>query len=299
MNRRISSISSGVMRPMIVPELPVETVSGGFAYPETPRWHDGLLWFSDQHDGVVHAIRPDGGRVETLAVEGHPSGLGWLPDGTMLVVSMDTNRVLRRSGDAWRTHADLSGFHRHQSNDMVVDATGRAYVGNIGFDFDRGDAPAPTCLVAVEPDGRVWSVTDDLHCPNGAVITPDGGRLIIAESMASRLTVFDLQPDGALTGRQLFAPLAGHIPDGICLDAEGQIWVASPFTGSVIRVKEGGEITETVAIDGAGAYACVLGGADGRDLYICCSGSHDRNETVRLRSGRIDRTRAETPGAGW
>lgn len=120
------------MRLMIVPELSVETVAGGFAYPETPRWHDGLLWFFDQHNGVVHAIRPDGWRVETLAVEGRPSGLGWLPDGTMLVVSMDTNRVLRRSGDAWRRHADLSGFHRHQSNDMVVDATGRAYACVLG-----------------------------------------------------------------------------------------------------------------------------------------------------------------------
>ena len=181
---------------------------------------------------------------------------------------------------------------------MVVDASGRAYVGNIGFDFDRGEQPRPTMLLAVEPDGTVRAVADDLLCPNGTVLSPDGRTLIVAESLASRLTAFDVAADGGLSARRVFAEIPGHIPDGICLDAEGQVWAASPFTSSVVRVREGGAITARVDIDGAGAFACMLGGDDRRDLYVCCAASHRRDETPALRSGRIDVARVEVPGAG-
>lgn len=277
---------------------PARTVASGFAYPEGPRWHEGSLWFADQHAGTVHRLSPAGERLESFAVEGSPSGMGWLPGGDLLVVSMDGRRILRRSAGVLRLHADLSGFHVAQSNDMAVDATGRAYVGNIGFDFDRGEEPRPTMLLAVEPDGGVRRVADDLLCPNGTVLSPDGRTLIVAESLASRLTAFDVAADGSLSARRVFAEIPGHIPDGICLDAEGQVWAASPFTNSVVRVGEGGGITARVSIEGAGAFACMLGGDDRRDLYVCCAASHRRDETPSLRSGRIDVARVEVPGAG-
>ncbi len=277
---------------------PARTVASGFAYPEGPRWHEGSLWFADQHAGMVHRLSAAGERLESFPVEGSPSGMGWLPGGDLLVVSMDGRRILRRSGGVLRLHADLGAFHVAQSNDMVVDASGRAYVGNIGFDFDRGEAPRPTMLVAVEPDGSVRPVADDLLCPNGTVLSPDGRMLIVAESLASRLTAFDVAADGSVSARRVFAEIPGHIPDGICLDAEGQVWVASPFTNSVVRVREGGEITARVDIAGVGAFACMLGGEDRPDLYVCCAASHRRDETPSLRSGRIDVARVDVPGAG-
>lgn len=273
------------------------TIADGFAYPEGPRWHEGTFWFSDQHAGVVHALSPSGERLESFAVEGSPSGLGWLPGGDMLIVSMDGHSVLRRSDGKLAPHADLSAFHRAQSNEMVVLPSGRAYVGNIGFDFDHGESPAPTMLLMVEPDGSVRQVADDLLCPNGTVVSPDGRTLIIAESLAHRFTAFDVAADGSLSNRRMFAEVPGHVPDGICLDAEGQIWFASPFTNSAVRVREGGEITAKVEVD-VGVFACMLGGDERRDLYLCCAGSHARAETVDLMSGRIDVARVDVSGAG-
>ena len=275
------------------------TIATGFAYPEGPRWQNGLLWFADQHAGFVHAISASGVVTESFAVPGSPSGIGWMPDGDLLVVSMETHQVLRRVSGKLQQHADLSEYHRAQTNEMVVGSDGRAYVGNIGFDFDNGEEPAPTMLLLVEPDGTVRQVADDLLCPNGTVVTPDGKTLIIAESLANRLTAFDVAADGSLSNRRVFADVPGHIPDGICLDAQGQIWAASPFTNSVIRVSEGGEITATVAIDGAGAFACMLGDEDRRTLFVCCAAEHQRSRTVALRSGRIDIARVDVPGAGW
>lgn len=277
---------------------PARTLATGFAYPEGPRWHGGALWFSDQHAGTVHALSSAGERLDSYAVEGGPSGLGWMPDGSMLVVSMDGRKVLRRGKGRFEVHADLSAHHRAQSNDMVVLPSGRAYVGNIGFDFDHGEAPAPTMLLLVEPDGAVRTVAENLSCPNGMVGTPDGKVLIVAESLANRLTAFDIAADGGLGNRRIFADLPGHVPDGICLDAEGQIWFASPFTHSAVRVRDGGDITATVEVD-AGVFACMLGGTDGRDLFLCCASSHARHETTRQMSGRIDVVRVDVAHAGW
>lgn len=273
------------------------TIASGFAYPEGPRWHDGQLWFADQHDETVHILSPTGERIDSFHVAGGPSGMGWLPEGDLLVVSMEEHRVMRRRGERLEVHADLSVFHRYQTNEMVVDRAGRAYVGNIGFDYEAGEGPKPTVLVMVTPDGRAEVAADDLICPNGTVITPDGRTLIIAESMGHRLTAFDIAPDGRLSGRRVFAELPGHVPDGICLDAEGAVWVASPFTNSVVRVQEGGAISDTVTIEGAGAFACALGGADGRDLYICVANPIMRPDTLLHRGGRIDVARVSVPAA--
>lgn len=279
--------------------LTVRTIAGGFVYPECPRWHDGQLWFADQHDGLVHVLAVDGARSDGFAVPGGPSGMGWLPGGDLLVVSMHDRKLFRRSPDGTLTlHADLSGVHPFHSNDMVVDAEGRAYVGNIGFDFYAGQPPAPTVLAMVMPDGRVNVIADGLMCPNGAVISPDGRTLVIAESMAERLTAFDIGADGGLSNRRLFATVDGHVPDGICLDAEGHVWAASPYEKVVLRVSPAGAIVDRVVIPDANPYACMLGGADGRDLFICVAPHHDPEMTVKLRGGRIDVFRAPAPGAG-
>ena len=278
--------------------LAARTIARGFVYPECPRWQDGQLWFADQHDGLVYVLEGDGARSDSFAVSGGPSGMGWLPDGSLLVVSMNDRKLFRRGRDGrLMLHADLSGVHPFHSNDMVVDAEGRAYVGNIGFDFYAGQAPAPTVLAMVALDGKVGVAADGLMCPNGAVISPDGRTLVIAESMAARLTAFDIGADGSLSNRRLFAALEGHVPDGICLDAEGHIWAASPYKKVVLRVSPFGEIVDCVEISDANPYACKLGGKDGRDLFICVAPHHDPEVTVKLRGGRIDVARAPTPGA--
>ncbi|MDI6028912.1 SMP-30/gluconolactonase/LRE family protein [Corticibacterium sp. UT-5YL-CI-8] len=274
------------------------TIASGFAYPEGPRWHEGKLWFADQHDETVHILSPDGGRVGAFHVEGGPSGLGWLAGGDLLVVCMEGRKVLRRDAEGvLSVHAHLKRFHRYLTNEMVVDRQGRAYVGNIGFDFEAGEQVKPTVLVMVEADGAARVVADDLLCPNGTVITPDGRTLIIAESLANRLTAFTVAEDGSLSDRRVFADIPGHVPDGICLDAESCVWAASPFTNSCIRVGEGGRIIETVTVDGAGAFACMLGGEDGRTLYICAAAPSMRPDTVKERGGRIDVARVAVPAA--
>lgn len=273
------------------------TLVRGFAYPECPRWHDGWLWFSDQHDGYIRAMTANGLITLALEIPGRPSGLGWLPNGDLLVTSMEQRCLYRWNGEQLSLHADLSALHPGESNDMVVAANGNAYVGNIGFDFNGGEEPRPTTLVQVSPDGQCREAASDLTCPNGAVITEDQ-RLIIAESLAHRITQFDIGPEGELLRRRLFAQLNGHVPDGICLDEEGCIWAAIPFAGEVVRITEGGEILDRIAISGANPYACILGGDDRRSLFICCAPDHDPTRTLALRGGRIDVARVKVAGAG-
>jgi len=280
-------------------ELTARTLAAGFAFPEGPRWHEGQLWFSDQHGGAVHVLNPDGTEAESFDVPGRPSGMGWLPDGDLLVVSMLERRLYRRHGGRLTVYAELGALHPGNSNDMVVDKAGRAYAGNIGFDFDAGESFRPTAIALVTPDGAVSVAADDIACPNGSVITPGGRTLIVAESMGKCLTEFDIGTDGRLTDRRLFAGLDERVPDGICLDDEGCVWVAAPFAGAALRVRRGGEIADTVPIQGAAPYACMLGGADGRDLFLCCATHHEPHLTVQLRTGRIDVARAPAGAAGW
>jgi len=207
--------------------------------------------------------------------------------------------LYRRHAGALKRHADLAPVHPFQSNDMVVDQIGRAYVGNIGFDFEHGAPPAATNMALVEPDGTLSIAASDLLCPNGTVITPDGKALIVGESMGRRLTAFDIGTDGKLTGRRLFADLGEHVPDGICLDQDDCVWVASPYASAVIRVRPGGEIVDRVPIEDANPYACMLGGESGDILYVCCAPHHDPKETLAAMGGRIDVARAPAPRAGW
>lgn len=275
-------------------------VADGFAFPEGPRWHDGRLWFSDQHACRVHTLAPDGA-IETVAeVAGQPSGLGWLPDGRLLVVSMRDRRLLRREPDGTLvTHADLAGLAPSQCNDMVVAADGRAYVGNFGFDIYEREQPTDTCLIAVDPDGAARVAADGLGFPNGSVITPDGGTLLVGESMAARISAFRIAADGTLSDRQTWADLpAGESVDGMCLDADGAIWAASPGTGWCLRIHEGGAVSERVRGSHTGTYACMLGGADRRTLYLCTAPSHVPAKTLAARQGRIEALEVAVPGAG-
>jgi sugar lactone lactonase YvrE len=280
-------------------DLVSKPIAEGFRFPEGPRWHDGRLYFSDQHDCVVRSMSPDGSVEEVVKVPEGPSGIGWMPDGTMLVVSMQDRKVMRFDGSTLAVHADLWDLAPWHCNDMVVDGVGRAYVGNFGFDlYTRGTAPVATNIVLVEPDGSARTVAEELRFPNGTVITPDGKTLIVGESWAGELAAFDIGADGSLSDRRLFAKLEGAVPDGICLDAEGAVWSACPASGRVVRVREGGRMTDAVTTSRKGAFACMLGGEDRRTLFICAADESDPDKTTERR-GVIDAVDVTVPGAGW
>ncbi|MEV1292646.1 SMP-30/gluconolactonase/LRE family protein [Pseudonocardia sp. NPDC049635] len=259
----------------------ITTIVSGLTYTECPRWHDDRLWFVDFYTHRVLSVAEDGSDQRLEAeVPQQPSGIGWLPDGRLLVVSMRDARVLRREHDGTLvTHADVSAHTGGHLNDMVVDAQGRAYAGNFGFDL-MGGAPLQTAsLVRVDPDGSVAVVADDLWFPNGSVITDDG-TLLVGETFGNRITAFDIAADGSLTDRRVWASFGelpdrdvekalGQIsvaPDGCGLDAEGALWVADALNARLIRVREGGEIVDSIDT-GTGVFACMLGGADGRTLF--------------------------------
>ena len=265
----------------------------GLGFAEGLRWHEGRLWFSDFLVHRVSSRGPDGDVRVEAELDDRPSGLGWLPDGRLLVVSMRDRKILRREADGtMAVHADLSSHATGHVNDMVVDARGRAFAGNFGFDL-MGGAPLETAsLHRVDPDGTVTEAAADLWFPNGSVITPDN-MLIVNETFGNRSTAFDVTEDGDLVNRRVwaeFGPLPTErpidkvlaqttvAPDGACLDAEGAVWIADATGERLLRVKEGGEITEEVR-PGSPVYACALGGADGRTLFACAA--PDFNETAR------------------
>lgn len=275
-----------------------EVLLDGLIFPEGPRWHGGRFWFSDMHAHKILTL--DGsGHAETVAeLDDRPSGLGWLPDGRMLVVAMGARKVLRLERSHLVEHADLSELAPADCNDMVVDASGRAYVGNFGFDFAGGGTPASTNIIAVEPEGRAWVAAEGLQFPNGSVITPDGKTLIVGETFGRKLTAFDIGKDGKLSNQRLFAEVRGAFPDGICLDAEGAVWVASPPTSEFIRVREGGEVAERIPVPGKQAVACMLGGDDRKTLYLCTAiGTNDELREGKTK-GLIETVRVEIAGAG-
>lgn len=274
-----------------------EIILDGLAFPEGPRWRDGLLWFSDMHLQRVMTVDPNGRADVVVEVPNDPSGLGWLPDGRLLVVSMRDRKLLRLDPDGLHEHADLGGIATYHCNDMVVDARGRAYVGNFGADFQGGAPMVPAKLALVEPDGGVRVAADDLMFPNGAVITPDGKTLIVGESFAARMTAFDVAEDGSLGNRRVWAQLENSLPDGCCLDAEGAIWVASPISGEVMRVHEGGRVSRRIEVE-TQAIACMLGGDDRRTLFVLTAGTLIPEEAARCRDGRIETVRVDVPGAG-
>lgn len=268
-------------------------------FGEGPRWHEGRLWFSDMHDHKVIALGLDGRAEVIVEVPQRPSGLGWTPDGKLLVVSMVDRRLLRLEGGTLVEVADLSPLASWHCNDMVVDAAGRAYIGNFGFDLHVDNfVYQPAELILVEPDGRARIVAGDLAFPNGTVITPDGRTLIVGESFAARFTAFDIQPDGSLTNRRVWATCETGTPDGCCLDAEGAIWYASPVSDECVRIAAGGRTLDRIPLRNH-AYACMLGGPDRRTLFIATSASDHPAHSRNPRTGRIEITRVDVPGAGW
>ena len=270
----------------------------GLTLPEGPRWHGGRLWISDMFAGRVLSVSLDG-RVDTVVeTAGKVSGLGWLPDGRLLLVSMLDRRLLRLDPGGVVEVADLATMATFHCNDMVVDGTGRAYVGNFGFDWMHGAPFVGATLALVDPDGTVRAAARDLIYPNGMVITPDGRTLIVAESAADRLTAFHIAPDGTLVGRRLWASVDG--PDGICLDAEGAVWVASPRLGQVQRFLPGCEVSHRLSTTLA-PYACMLGGADRRLLFVCQAPKPEELVSAppgTFRHGRVEYLEVAVPGAG-
>lgn len=276
-----------------------QTVLEGLAFPEGARWHAGALYFSDMHDGIVWRLAPDGQATKILELRTLPSGLGWSTDGSLWVVSMEDRRLLRVTPEAGTSVvADLSVISPYVINDMVIDQAGRAYIGTFGCDFNNGDPPRPTQVFRVDPDGHISVAADGIMFPNGAAITPDGRTFIVAETFGECLSAYDIDAEGGLLNRRRFGGFPGFLPDGLCLDAEGGVWVACLAANRIIRMIEGGTITDTIALPGRDSYACALGGAERRDLYICTARSYVPSETRRLRSGKIEVVRVAIPGAG-
>jgi sugar lactone lactonase YvrE len=274
-----------------------KTILEGLVFPECPRWHDGALYFSDMHDGIVWKLA-GGEAVRVAEVPSRPAGLGFAPDGSLLIVSMIERKLFRSTADGLVTVADLSGLVSNLANDLMVDLEGRAYIGNFGFDLNHGESPRPTVLLRVDPCGEVAVAAGDLLFPNGMVIPPDNRTLIVAETFGFRLTAFDILPGGGLSNRRVFAPLGGLNPDGICLDAEGAVWVTCPGANKVIRVHEDGAIAREILLPGRDSFACMLGGDDRRTLYICTAPHYLPEITIPARGGRIEAIRVEVPGAG-
>lgn len=290
----------------------ITTVLDGRAFLECPRWHDGRLWVSDLYAHEVLSIGDDGDVRVEASVPGQPSGLGWLPDGRALIVSMVDRKILRRehSGELV-THADLSTLSPTKINDMVVDADGRAWAGSFGFEFRSASAVEPADLIRIDPDGAVSVAAAGLRFPNGAVITPEG-VLVVAESMGNKLTAFDIESTGTLANRRVWAAFGEDVPttsvadamgasavapDGICLDAEGAIWVADALNRRLVRVREGVGIVDEIAFD-TGVFACMLGGADGKTLYACAAPSSSEHKRANSREASLLSVRVDVPRAG-
>jgi sugar lactone lactonase YvrE len=259
------------------------------------------LWFIDIHDKSIKTVDLTGSVATVLELPFIPNAFGLTPEGTVVVGDAFQRRIHRRAGAALQEVADISDLTKFCLSDGIVDAKGRLYVGDIGYNFlDPAAKPVETCvIVLVGPDGRASVVADKLFFPNGMVITPDGRTLIVGETLGHRLTAFDLQEDGSLRNRRVWAQLPTSVgPDGICLDAEGAVWCANPEgKDSVVRVREGGEITHRIKVD-THAYAVMLGGPQRRHLFICASGSHDPAEIQRNPSASFQVVKVDVPGAG-
>jgi sugar lactone lactonase YvrE len=281
----------------------------GLYFGEGLRWHEDRLYYSDFHDHAVSACTADG-RVEKLfEIVGNPSGIGWLPDGRMLVVAMEERQVLVVDNGAVSVHADLSEIATFWANDMVVLPSGRAYVGNFAFDLDTfidtegpvalyGDpGPPKGTLAIVEADGSVRTGPGEMRFANGTCVTPDGRTLVIAETLGRCLTAFDIEADGSLSGRRLWAELGFVAPDGICMDAEGCVWLANAIAPECLRVAEGGEIRDRVETTQA-AFCCCLGGTDGTTLFVATAAGSHRSIVKQARSGFIRSAKVDVPGIG-
>jgi sugar lactone lactonase YvrE len=282
-------------------------VLDGLWFGEGPRWQHQRLWFSDMHGHRVISTDLDGDvRTEAEMNDDEPSGLGWLPDGSLLIVAMETQQLRRITSDGvLAVHADLSSVARGSLNDMIVASDGTAYVGDMGHRIQEGGERRPGQTIAVRSDGSWFVAADDLESPNGHILTPDERTLLIAESAAARVTAFDRASDGTLSNRRVYASLQPSSegpqfapPDGICLDAEGAVWVADPIGARVFRALPGGETTHEYRIDGLIPVACVLGGVDRRTLLVCAAADWRRDEVRKSPSGIIAAIDVDIAGVG-
>lgn len=292
----------------------LSVLSDGGSFFEGPRWRDGHWWVSDFYRHRVLRIDPAGNQSVVVELDDQPSGLGWLPDGSLVISSMKDRKVLRFDRGELATLANLSGLCDGHLNDLVVDHAGHIFVGNFGFDLMGGGLPVPTDLIRVDPDGAVTVAAVDLHFPNGAVITPDGSTLIVGETLGNRYSAFDIEIDGTLVNRRVWAEFGpvpsgesvvdvmGSIvvaPDGCTLDAEGRIWVADAMGGRVVRVAEGGEILDEIAApEGFGIFACQLGGPDGRTLLLCGAPDFFEHNRSDVHEAVLFTTTVDVPHAG-
>jgi sugar lactone lactonase YvrE len=273
----------------------------GITFGEQPRWHEGRLWFSDWGTREIVAVDLDGTHEVILRAPGFPCCVDWLPDGRLLLVSPRDGLLLRRDPDgSLVAHGDLSGLsHPAPGNELVVDGRGNAYVNGGGFDLMAGEPFAPGIVALVEPDGSAREVAGGLAFPNGMLVTPDNSTLIVAESYAGRLTAFEIEEDGSLSNRRVWADLEDGVPDGICLDAEGHVWYGDVPNRRCVRVREGGEELERVELD-RGCFACALGGADRRTLFMTATRWEGPEKMfTRPTTGLILTAEAPAPGAGW
>lgn len=303
----------------------LKKLADGIYFGEGPRWHDNKLWFSDFYSHKVMTL-DENNVLETICeVPNQPSGLGWLPNGDLLIVSMLDRKILKFAGGEVSLHADLSEHVTHKCNDMVVSSDGTAYVGNFGME-DAGESVNTTHLMIVKPDGTILKGPDKLLFPNGTVITPDGKELIVGETLGAKLTSFKIDENGELINRKLWArtsPLiflliikflsslgfdlskvdfskyskSLHVPDGICLDEKNGIWIASPTSSSVVRIEKGGKVTNTIKTP-KNAFACMLGGKERKTLYVLLSNSSDPVEAQATPEGEIHSIEVEIPGVG-
>jgi len=271
----------------------------GIAFGESPRWHDGRLWFADWGAQELIAVDLEGSSEVVVRVPSFPFCVDWLPDGRLLIVSARDRLLLRREPDgSLATHADLSGLSDYPWNEIVVDGRGTAYVNNIGFEFPCGEfAPGTVALLA--PEGSVRQVADGVAFPNGMAVTPDNSTLIVAESYANKLTAFDIAEDGGLSNRRVWADLGDGVPDGLCLDAEGAVWYADVPNKRCVRVREGGEVLQTIDLD-RGCFACMLGGPDGKTLFLVAQEWRGMETAAdEERTGQILTAPAPAASAGW
>ena len=277
----------------------LQTLMTGIAFGESPRWHDDRLWFSDWGTQEIIAVDLEGESEVIVRVPSFPFCIDFLPDGRLLIVSASDRLLLRREPDGpLVTHADLSTLSEHPWNDIVVDGRGNAYIGNIGFDFPEAEF-APGTLALVTPDGSARQVADGVAFPNGIVVTPDNSTLIVAESYANRLTAFDITADSNLSNQREWADLGGGVPDGICLDAEDAVWYGDVPNKRCVRVREGGEVLQTIALD-RGCFACMLGGPDGKTLFMVAQEWSGMESTAEEeRTGQLLTSPAPAAGAGW
>ena len=283
-----------------------QVLAEGFLFPEGPRWHEGKLWFSDIHAHQVRTLSLSGKSEVVAEMEDRPSGIGFLPDGTPIVTLMRKCRVLKLGAKGATVFSDLKPLGLRGINDMVVDRHGRAYVDAYGQPDATGSPMDGIAMVT--PDGAHRRVAEGMRGTNGLMITPDGKTLLAGETAGQRITAFDIAADGSLSNMRLWADVAPHHPDGSCLDAEGAVWTASPYTSAFIRVREGGRVVDRVPLKDKIAIACMLGGEGRRTLFLLTNGMRHEDispvfsgqvEASKVCRGIIETVRVDVPGAGW